>query len=864
MISKKKLTALACSAALASVVAQDTQMFVDIAGENYTSITAKAQEAAANPIVLSVKNMNVVRRDPGNTATGDYTPSDTSVIYSFSENAKIGDTFEMKLMAVNDKNESKPLFKGLTPSEQPLDLVNEEGEVIGQYQVVSEDGLTSVTLNDKFKPNQSVRLNYSGQTINPHSDGNAKGFSYIRVDAKLNGVNISSTTFQMAIKPDNVEWETHSAEHIEWVSDEVIPFETETRENPDMLVGQEKVVQEGVDGVKRTTKKQKIVDGKPVGEPELETVVAKTPIKRIVEIGTGVETEVPYKIEYKSDETLPFSHQYVVSRGQFGKSVNGKITIQPVNEIVHVGTMREEKSTIEFNTKTVENPDMHAGTERVVQEGVNGEVIHKHRYELDPNTGKLSETYTTEDITVVEMVPKIIEVGIGVDGTIPYDIVRIPNLSLKPGEEKVIQDGVLGEKWNDTITKKPIEMIIEYGPRLNNRVPFEVERIPNDSLKPGEEKVIQEGVEGVMENGELKEKPINKIVEHGPEIQPEEIPFKTIRRANVKLAPGTEEVVVKGVKGVLDNGNVIKTPIDEIIEYGPKEIPFEKTSTLDFTKDPGYSEVVQVGVPGLIDEDGNVLREPIHEVTKIGAKGSGTEVQPEHNNKPIPFETKRVVNPDLKPGEERVVQEGINGEMSEDGTVIKEPVVEIIEYGEETTEEITEETTEEMTEETTEETKEEITEETTEDSSEKPDGNFIELTPTPQQSSEVDIPDHAEDAAGEVDENQASEDNAKPSNNEEVISSGLDNAPAQDNNIIPPALQEVEAYESRQVNTNPESTTNTQSNTNGTTSPDVKADVKTGVENIAGNPVLFGTLATAIAGVLSAIGIKFKRDKKDK
>ena len=51
---------------------------------------------------------------------------------------------------------------------------------------------------------------------------------------------------------------------------------------------------------------------------------------------------------------------------------------------------------------------------------------------------------------------------------------------------------------------------------------------------------------------------------------------------------------------------------------------------------------------------------PVDDVTKHGPKAGEPEVTKEE----IPFEKKREFNPDLKPGEEKVTQEGQTGEKT--------------------------------------------------------------------------------------------------------------------------------------------------------------------------------------------------------
>ncbi|KIT81866.1 cell surface protein, partial [Staphylococcus aureus] len=103
------------------------------------------------------------------------------------------------------------------------------------------------------------------------------------------------------------------------------------------------------------------------------------------------------------------------------------------------------------------------------------------------------------------------------------------------------------------------------------------------------------------------------------------------------------------------------------------------------------------GKPGVKNPDtGEVVTPPVDDVTKYGP----VDGDPIKSTEDIPFETTREFNPDLKPGEERVKQQGekgsktittptiinpITGEKVGEGEpteeITKNPVDEIIEYG---------------------------------------------------------------------------------------------------------------------------------------------------------------------------------------
>ncbi|WP_049433640.1 E domain-containing protein, partial [Staphylococcus hominis] len=122
----------------------------------------------------------------------------------------------------------------------------------------------------------------------------------------------------------------------------------------------------------------------------------------------------------------------------------------------------------------------------------------------------------------------------------------------------------------------------------------------------------------------------------------------------------------------------------EIVHYGGEEIKPGHKDEFDPNAPKGSKEDVP-GKPGIKNpETGETVTPPVDDVTKYGpVDDSITET------KEIPYETKREFDPNLKPGEEKVVQKGENGEKTITTPTTKNPLTgEIVEKGE-PTEEIT-------------------------------------------------------------------------------------------------------------------------------------------------------------------------------
>lgn len=200
-----------------------------------------------------------------------------------------------------------------------------------------------------------------------------------------------------------------------------IPIETQKKDNPDLPKGSEKVVQDGVVGEKIVTYIITKADGKEVAREKTgEETVAKPMVPRIIEVGTKGDTPAP---------------------------------------VVTTETVTETKA-IPFTTQIKEDPAMDKGTEKVIQEGIDGEKTITHV--ITKTDGKETDRKTTEEVTKA-MVPKLVSVGtkpvITEETTtktepIPFTTVRRDNPEMEKGKEKVVVTGVDGVKTITTTTIK--------------------------------------------------------------------------------------------------------------------------------------------------------------------------------------------------------------------------------------------------------------------------------------------------------------------------------------------------------------------------------------------------------------------------
>ena len=180
-----------------------------------------------------------------------------------------------------------------------------------------------------------------------------------------------------------------------------IPRTERVIENPDLPVGYEEVIEEGVDGKTTTTTKTPTLNDQPNGEPVVTTETVP-PVKRVIVRGTGVdkrETEeserpIPHDTEVIYDKTLKNGERVVETPGQDGTertttvtvTRNGKVidvqttteTTPPVKEVIRIGTGVEgenvtvTETVIPHETIVTEDPSLPAGVEIVDVVGNDG------------------------------------------------------------------------------------------------------------------------------------------------------------------------------------------------------------------------------------------------------------------------------------------------------------------------------------------------------------------------------------------------------------------------------------------------------------------------------------------------------------
>ncbi|HEM2581272.1 TPA: G5 domain-containing protein [Streptococcus suis] len=386
------------------------------------------------------------------------------------------------------------------------------------------------------------------------------------------------------------------------------------------------------------------------GKKELAGVILLT--------ATGASIFGPTSSALTSQILAQYNHAIEISAGQalpapaeidgyvyVGYLKDSKAIEQATSEGIRTETIVNKTEAIPFEIQTVENPQLSAGTERVVQEGQDGERTVTIK-QVHSKGQIISEEEISSTVTKTA-VPKIVEVG-----------------------TKQATDDIVTEVPDTAPSHElPTLQITEEVSTYTESIPFETQEVADDTLLEGTRQIVQEGKAG-QKTIETKKTYIDGIL-----VKTETV-SETITQP---AAPQIIHVGTKPVTSVPDSAPSHEVPTISLTEETlthTEAIAFDLQEIYDANLAEGSREVEQKGQAGVRTietknyyADGVLIKSeqvsdvvtkaPVTEVVRVGTKtadvlGVETVVATEE----LPFETAVTETEELYVGEEKVVNEG--------------------------------------------------------------------------------------------------------------------------------------------------------------------------------------------------------------
>ncbi|VEJ33459.1 Plasmin-sensitive surface protein [Peptoniphilus harei] len=531
----------------------------------------------------------------------------------------------------------------------------------------------------------------------------------------------------------------------EEVDKNIVPYETEIVFDSNLKAGEKVVDQAGENGETTTTTKRYIENGEVVRSEDPVIEETKKVQNQIIRVGTMTDgkhshtEKLPYKYEIEYDENLKAGEYVIDVEGKEGSKTtewtikNSEVVedsasvtehTPATNAKIRVGkkdftgnVSHEVTEEIPYDVKVIEDPNMIAGTSEVVTEGKVG--FKTTKYTQGIKNGEADGKLQSEVTSTTNPVQQVIKVGTkpaennkdyaqDVNVTVEYiydenldkGVVQVGELTKGKVETKIVNkyDPKTGEvtTTEEEIVKDATQKIIvgtkdftgTYKYEKTCPLPFEVEIKEDPNLAKGEKVVDQKGQAG------FKTTYYEQDIKNGqPDGEARELTEKTTTQEP------KNHIVRIGTK--VAEGSTVET-----VE---KDIPYETKITYDENLDAGSQVVDKEGVIGkekvtvttnITDGNGETskttetIKDKEDRIVRVGVKPVVKETELGNN-------TEYKHNPELKVGEEKVIEEGSKGSVKYTTTFNKEtgklevkeervePKNKVVEYGSKTDGEFT-------------------------------------------------------------------------------------------------------------------------------------------------------------------------------
>lgn len=306
---------------------------------------------------------------------------------------------------------------------------------------------------------------------------------------------------------------------------------------------------------------------------------------------------------------------------------------------------------VAFETQTVENPALAEGTEKIVQEGQNGErTITIKQTLVDGQV--LKEEEISSEITKTAT-PKIIEIG------------------TKKTEESI----VTGLPDTAPTHENPALEVTEKVASHTESIAFETEEVYDDTLPDGTRLTVQSGQAG-QKIIEIKQTYIGDVLVKS------EVVSEAISQAPVNQIVKIGTKPITALPDTAPTHEVPEVALTEDTTTNTESIPFESQIIYDATLAEGTRNVDQVGQAGVRTTviknyyaDGVIIKSeqvsssetstPVTEIVRVGTKkGDMMTFESETSTKVIPFEISYQDDATLPAGEERIITAGQFGQAT--------------------------------------------------------------------------------------------------------------------------------------------------------------------------------------------------------
>ena len=332
----------------------------------------------------------------------------------------------------------------LVQPENPEAVISEKGEPLVQPEnpeaVISEKGEPLVqpenpeaVISEKGEPlvqpeNPEAVISEKGEPLvqpeNPEAVIREKGEPLVQSEKSE---AVISEKGEPLVQPENPEWKPTPEQPTSEVTPEptkpveepkgngttVDIHESKPAPRPERIKEKKKCPKPTVDMLKHLEKSTIIINGKPVIPLSTITTVKELDYKTIYKEGDPYDLNFREQEEIvegdKGTEVITTSYIRDESTGKIVEHISKIIFCRPLDRVIEVGNVKRVVEPIEITEVREDDPELPKGRE-VVIEGEQGERTKTITYEVNPETGELTNPKEETEITRL-VTPRVIYVG---------------------------------------------------------------------------------------------------------------------------------------------------------------------------------------------------------------------------------------------------------------------------------------------------------------------------------------------------------------------------------------------------------------------------------------------------------------------
>ena len=204
-------------------------------------------------------------------------------------------SLNMRAITIIDGDESRVV---LTLSREPLDVLQDAGITVGEDDVVTAE-ITKARAEISITRAFDVQVTADGVTTIVRMNGGTVGDALAKVGVEV-GDNDRTNIEHSAELSEGLSIEVERVDYNEYTRTETIPYDTTVKYVHSLSSGRTKITQNGQEGLKTYTYRDRIVDGEVVETVLVSEEITQEPVNEIKTVGapTGMPmSPAPYEIE---------------------------------------------------------------------------------------------------------------------------------------------------------------------------------------------------------------------------------------------------------------------------------------------------------------------------------------------------------------------------------------------------------------------------------------------------------------------------------------------------------------------------------------------------------------------------------------